>query len=178
MFEFLLGQLPEALYFPLFLIFAKNIKTKRLQFVLSMVVEYFILINIFKYNIWFQVTYTFMSVCILKYFYKDKCQITDIFTLAIGSIILMLITGISYYIIYLFVHNLIMVAITSRIVLFGFLFAVNYKLYTLQKFYKKMWNRNDKVKKKIKSVTFRCWNLILFNIMFYVISYFINMITK
>ena len=40
----------------------------------------------------------------------------------------------------------------------------------IQGVYKKVWNRNDATKKKIKSTTFRCLNLVVFNIMFYVIN--------
>lgn len=174
--EILLGQLPEAVYFALFMIFAKNLKEKRLLFVTTMIVEYFILKYMFVYNIWFQAIYIFMTYAILKYFYKEKSQITDIFTFAIGSIILMIISGISYLIINFTTKDFIASVIISRILMFLVLFLVNYKFYKIQNLYKKLWNRNDKVKKKMKSITFRCWNLIFFNLMFYIISYYIRIL--
>lgn len=63
---------------------------------------------------------------------------------------------------------LIYVVIT-RILMFGFLFIFKNKLNNIQKVYKKLWNRNDKINKKIKSTTFRSLNIVVFNIIFYVI---------
>lgn len=63
---------------------------------------------------------------------------------------------------------LIYVVIT-RILMFGFLFIFKNKLNNIQKAYKKLWNRNDKINKKIKSTTFRSLNIVVFNIIFYVI---------
>ena len=54
--------------------------------------------------------------------------------------------------------------------MFTFLFIFKDKLNKIQKMYKKLWNRNDKEKNKIKSLTFRSINLVLFNIMFYIIN--------
>lgn len=174
--EFLLGQLLEAIYFPLFMIFAKNIKTRKLIFSITLIIEYFILVNIFKYNIWFQVSYTFMTYVILKYFYKEQSQITDIFTFCIGSVIMIIISSIVYFIFNKIYPNLIIAAITCRVILFTIIFVLNFKLYKIQNIYKKFWNRNDKVKKKMKSITFRCSNLIMFNLMFYFLSLLINYI--
>jgi hypothetical protein len=36
--------------------------------------------------------------------------------------------------------------------------------------YKKLWNRNDKVPKKMKTTTFRALNLVVFNILFAVLN--------
>ena len=174
--ELVLGQLPEAIYFALFMIYAKNLQNKKLLFSLTVITEYFILKYLFKYNIWFHVSYTFMLYAILKVYYKEKAQITDIFTFMIGSLILMIITIPVYFIINIIYPNILLVALFSRLILFTLLFKLNYKLYKIQNLYKKFWNRNDKYKKKIKSVTFRCWNLVVFNFMFYVLSLFLNYI--
>lgn len=170
--EIFLGQIPEAIYFALFMIFAKDLKEKRILYILLMVIEYLLLKHFIKYNIWFQILYTIMQFVILKVLYKEKSQITDIFTFTIASIILVLccfipsllfISNMNNYTIYL-----IYVVIT-RILMFGFLFIFKNKLNNIQKVYKKLWNRNDKINKKIKSTTFRSLNIVVFNIIFYVI---------
>lgn len=50
--EILLGQIPEAVYFSLFLIFTKEIKEKRILFTSLMIIEYLLLLYVFPYSIW------------------------------------------------------------------------------------------------------------------------------
>ena len=88
MLELFLGQIQEAIYFALFMIYAKNLKTKRLLYTILMTLEYVLLTRIIYYNLWFQVLYTFLTYAILKILYKEKAQITDIFTFMIGSLII------------------------------------------------------------------------------------------
>lgn len=173
MLEIIFGRVAEAIYFSLFIIFTKRLKEKRILFTILMIAEYLILYACFPYDIKFQISYTFISYIILKILYKEKAQTTDIFTFAIGSIVLMIscllpsfiflshFSDLFYYYIY--------VAIT-RILIFGFLFIFKDKLYKIQNIYKKIWNRNDKVNKKIKSTTFRSLNIAIFNIMFYILN--------
>ena len=49
--EIFLGQIPEAIYFALFMIFAKDLKEKRILYILLMVIEYLLLKHFIKYNI-------------------------------------------------------------------------------------------------------------------------------
>lgn len=168
--ELLLGQIPEAIYFALFMIYAKNLKEKRLLFTFLMVVEYIILTRIIMFNSWFQILYTAITFIILKVLYKEKAQVTDIFTFCIGSIMLMIICSICVFLTCVVIKNAIICGIISRILMFLFLFITHKHLYKIQNLYKKLWNRNDKVKKKIKSTTFRCINLVVFNVMFYIIN--------
>lgn len=168
--EILLGQIPEAIYFSLFMIFAKNLKTKRFLLIILMILEYLLLKQFLSFTIWFQVLYTFLTFVILKILYREKAQITDIFTFAIGSILLMIISLISLFLVYNIIKNVIVVSIINRFLLFIVLFLLNKHLYKIQDLYKKFWNRNDKIKKKMKTVTFRCINLVVFNLIFYIIS--------
>lgn len=170
MLELFLGQIPEAIYFSLFMIFAKGLKEKRILFITLMILEYLLLKKFIHFNMWFQIAYTLLTYIILKVLYKDKAQITDIFTFTIGSILLMILSAIYVFLIYPFTSYPILMVILNRMLLIGTILILNNKLYTIQKIYKKMWNRNDKVKKKIKSATFRCINLIIFNLMFYIIN--------
>lgn len=165
--QLLLGQIPEAIYFALFMILVKNIKEKRILFIVLMILEYVLLKLAFPFNMWFQVTYTFMTYIILKILYKEKSQIIDIFTFSIGSIILILISaGVSI----LFNHNIILVVLSSRILMFTFLFIFRHKLNKIQNLYKLLWNRNDKPK-RIKTTTFRAINTVVFNLLFFIINF-------
>lgn len=170
MLELFLGQIPEAIYFALFMIYAKNLKTKRLLYTILMILEYVLLKSFLHYNLWFQVLYTFLSYVILKILYKEKAQITDIFTFMIGSLLLIAICALAYFPIYWIKPNFILSAILVKIILFTVLFSINHRFYKIQSLYKKFWNRNDKLPKRMKSITFRCINLIIFNLMFYLIN--------
>ena len=57
--------------------------------------------------------------------------------------------------------------------MFLFVFGLNNKLYNIQKLYKKLWNRNDLVKKKIKTTTFRALNIVIFNVLFVILDFLI-----
>lgn len=169
--EILLGQIPEALYFALFMIHTKRLDKKRGLFITLMVIEY-VLLFIPALSIWSHILYFAVSYIILKLLYKEKSQITDIFTLGIASIALMTISMICYPIAQL-ISNMIIGNILQKICLFVFLFTTKHKLPKIQNVYKKFWNRNDKIPKPMKSVTFRCINLVLLNIMFYLINGFV-----
>lgn len=168
--ELFLGQIPEAIYFALFMIYAKNLKEKRLLFILLMVAEYILLKQFLHFTIWFQVLYIAITYIILKLLYKEKAQITDIFTFCIASIYLMIVSVLYVFLIYPFVSNPVLHVIINRIILIGSIVLLNKRLYKIQGLYKKFWNRNDKITKKIKTTTFRSINLIVFNVMFYVIN--------
>lgn len=165
--ELFLGQIPEAIYFALFLIFTKDLKEKRILFIILMIVEYLLLKSFIHFDIWFQIGYTIMTFLTLKVLYKEKAQVIDIFTFGIASIILMVSSIISFL---LLGPNMQFVVLISRILLILF-FIFSYKyLPNIQKLYKKLWNRNDKTTKKMKSTTFRALNTVLFNLMFVVIN--------
>lgn len=170
LFELIFGQIPEALYFALFIIGVKQLKEKRFIFTILMILEYVLLLNVFPYSIWSHILYFITYYLIMKLLYKDKCQIIDIFTLGIASLILIISCIILYFIVWFIVNDFKIYVILNRILLFIFLFIFKNKLYKIQDIYKKLWNRNDKIKKKIKSTTFRALNLVIFNFMFYLIN--------
>lgn len=170
MLELLLGQIPEAIYFALFMIFTKELKSKRVLYIVLMVAEYLLLKHFIKFNMWFQIAYTIFQFIILKILYKEKAQITDIFTFAIASAVLILISFVSYSIVWATLNNYYAAVILCRILLFVFLVLYHKKLYKIQKLYKLLWNRTDKRPVNMKSTTFRAVNLVIFNIMFYIIN--------
>ena len=168
MLEILLGQIPEAIYFTLFMIYTKQLKEKRLLFVLFITIQYLLLLNIIPaYSIYSRIGFFITTYVTLKFLYKEKSQITDIFTLTISSIILIIFNIIGSI---LFSFNYLLAVIIIRILMFSFLFFFKKKLYKIQKMYKKIWNRRDKSQARIKSLTFRSLNLIIFNVMFYIIN--------
>lgn len=163
--ELLLGQLPEAIYFAVFMILTKQLKTKRILFIIISILEYILIFNTLAFNIWAQLLYMCMLYIALKILYKEQVQITDIFTFGIASIIMIVISAVVYGITR---GNMIYGSIISRLGLFLVLIVFRNKLVNIQKLYKSLWNRNDKIPHKMKSTTFRSLNLVIFNIMFYV----------
>lgn len=163
--ELLLGQIPEAIFFALFMIYAKGIKEKRILFTILMIIEYLLLKYSFPYNWIFQIGYMVTTFLTLKILYKEKSQITDVFILLIAYIYIILVSIISYFII----PQYILACIFNRLLLFIPIILLNYKLNKIQKIYKKLWNRNNKTK-KIKSTTFRSINIFIFNIVFYILN--------
>lgn len=170
MLELLLGQIPEAIYFALFMILTKQLKSKRCLYVILMIIEYLLLKQFIQFDMWFQIAYTIIQFIILKVLYKEKAQVTDIFTFAIASIILILSCAVLYFIIWATINNYIVYVILNRILLVLFLLVCRNKLPKIQKLYKRLWNRNDKIKTKMKSTTFRALNVVISNVMFYIIN--------
>lgn len=168
--QLFLGQIPEAIFFALFMIYTKQLKEKRVLFIFLMIIEYLLLKTVIKYNMWFQILYTFSTFIMLKILYKEKSQVTDIFTFTIANIILILSCFILYFIVWKTVNNYIFYVVLNRIVLLLFFIIFHNKLYKIELIYKKLWNRNDKKKNKIKATTFRALNVVLFNIIFYIIN--------
>ena len=167
--QLLLGQIPEAIYFALFMIFTKQLKEKRMLFTFLMVLEYIFLKYFLTYTIWFQVLYFILSFIIMKILYKDKIQITDVFVLGIISISLIIASLLSYGIAYITFKNMIIGTILSKILIFGGLFTFKNKLPKINNLYKKLWNRSE-IKYKIKSTTFRALNVVIFNSSFVIIN--------
>ena len=167
----ILEKVFEAIYFSLFLIFGKGIKNKRLLFIGIMIFQYLILKQFIKFNVLFQIIYTFLSFINLKVLYKDKTQITDIFLFAAGSIFLIFISMLCVITRYIFNTSYLNVLIFNRIILFMSLFLIKNKINYFYKKYYENWNRKSKGSViKIRSLTLRNISLIMFNLMFYVIN--------
>lgn len=167
--ELLLGQIPEAIFFALFMIYAKGIKEKRILFTILMIIEYLLLKYSFPFNWIFQIGYMITTFLTLKILYKEKSQITDVFILLISYIIMIGSSAIIYCIIWITLNNFFVALILHRLFLLLFLIITHKNLIKIQNLYKKIWNRNNKCK-KIKSTTFRSLNVFMFNIIFYIIN--------
>lgn len=169
MLDIIIGQIPEAIFFSLFMIYAKGIKKKRIVFTILMIAEYLSLKYVahLNYTIWFQIIYTFMSYLILKILYKEKAQIIDIF-IFIESLIILLIFTIPFLVLNNFINNIYLCCLLSKITLFIFFFIIRNKLFKINTGYYKLWNRDDSKKRKIKSLTLRNISIVAFNILFYI----------
>lgn len=164
-----LVQIPEPVYFSLFLIIGKNIKEKRLLLTGIMIMQYLLLMHIFPYNVWFQIIYTFMSFVNLKVLYKEKSQVTDIFLFTAASILLILISAFCYGVFYATIKNYTIALIINRILMFVVLCFSKNKIRNIYKKFCSIWNRHNNPK-KIRSLTLRNISIIIFNLMFWLIN--------
>lgn len=167
--EIILGQLPEAVYFAIFMMLVKGLKEKRFVFIVGMIVEYLLVLNVLPYSIWSYVLYFILSFLLLKILYKDKSNVTDIFTMGIASVIIIIVSIFSYFIVSLFSTNVIIGNLCQKAILFFIILVYKSYLPKINNIYKKLWNRS-KHSYKIKSMTFRVLNLIVFNFSFVVIN--------
>ena len=167
--EIILGQIPEAVYFAVFMILVKGLKTRRFTFIISMIIEYLLVLNVLPYSIWSYVLYFALSFLLLKILYKDKSNVTDIFTMGIASVIIIIVSIFSYFIVSLFSTNVIIGNLCQKAILFFITLVYKSYLPKINNIYKKLWNRG-KHSYKIKSTTFRVLNLIVFNFSFVVIN--------
>ena len=166
-FEILLGQIPEALYFALFLIYVKSLNCRKFVFILLILVEYLLLLYLFPYNWLFHICFVVMTFLTLKILYKNRAQITDVFILAIAYLYLGATSIISFVITN---GDMLFAIIINRILIFAPIIIFKHKLRYIQILYKRQWNR-ESLHKKIKATTFRSLNLVIFNIMFYLINF-------
>ena len=170
MLQLFVGQIPEAIYFSLFMIYTKRLKEKRLLYIILMIIEYILVTQCIRFNVMMQIIYTITSYILLKLLYKEKSQITDIFTFTISSIILIITSIIMYFIAFFSYKNIVICTLLHKILLFILFFIFKNKLYKIQQIYKRFWNKDITRKNKMKTTTFRAINVIVFNIMFYVIN--------
>lgn len=165
----LLVKVSEPVYFSLFLIIGKNIKSKRLLFIFIMLFEYLALKQFIHYNVWFQLIYTFMSFVNLKVLYKEKAQVTDIFLFMVASLILIVTSVFSYFVSYFTIREKWLNQLINRPIIFLILFFGRNKIKVTYNKFCMLWNRHNN-KTKIRSLTLRNISIIFFNLMFCVIN--------
>lgn len=167
--RFILGRFVEPIYFALFLIIGKDLKNKRLLLIGIMMFEYVMLTYLLPYNVLFQFIYTFITFVDLKFLYKEKAQVTDIFLFAVASIVL-IITSIFTYLTALYTYkNYVISMIINRIVIFSIVYFGRNKIRQLYKRFYSLWNRHNNPK-VITSLTLRNISVIVFNLMFWIIN--------
>lgn len=158
----LLGLIPEVLYFTMFLICTKNIKDKKIRLFLFMSIIYFICMLVQQYQIIYYVLFIGLVYLLLKILYKDKTQIIDTFVISLSSIYLTLLTFICFIFLKEDLSNYYLLYGLDRILLIiPFIFKNKFNI--AYKKYCKLWNRNDNIKRPIKSITLRNISLIILN---------------
>lgn len=168
--RFISAKFVEPIYFSLFLIIGKDLKNKRLLLTCIMIFEYYMLTYIFPFNVWFQFIYTFIVFVDLKFLYKEKAQITDIFLFGASSIILIGISIFTYLTALVTYKNYMLSLLINRILLFSFLYLSKNKIRSLYKKFYSHWNRHNNPK-ALKSLTLRNVSVISFNLMFWIINF-------
>lgn len=161
------GMLPEIIYFTKFMEYAKNIKEHRIKFFLLMTLAYILCILISQYKILYYVGFIFMSYLAMKLIYKEKVQIIDIFVFSIAFLYLTLSSLLCFQFVKEDMSNYYFISIINRLTLFiPFIFKDDFN--DLYERYKLLWNRNDKIKRPIKSITLRNISLICLNIFIFI----------
>lgn len=163
----LLGLIPETIYFSLFLIYTKNIKEKRIKLFILISICYFLCIIISEYKVIYYIAFMILVYLSLKILYKQQTQIIDIFIFGISTLYITLISFLIY--IPKNITQYFVCLIINRILLF-IPFIFKNKFYLLYKNYALFWNRNDSIKRPIKSITLRNINLIGINCIIFVIN--------
>ena len=171
------GMLPEIIYFTKFMEYTKNIKEHRIKFFLLMTLVYVLCILVSQYQALYYLIFIFLSYFVMKIIYKNKIQIIDIFIISMA----LFYVFISSYICFLFVKedmsNYYLILIINRFTLI-LPFIIKNKFNILYNKYKSLWNRNDNMKRPVKSITLRNISLICLNIFIFlsnlVLVYILN----
>lgn len=169
----LLGLLPEVFYFIIMIYKIKSLNNKKIKLFILTALTYLICIILIKYQLLFYVIFIFVFYFILKKLYKTEIEKIDIFIIMYLGLYLTLLS----FLIYLPKNNLqyyICYAI-DRVFLFIPLLFIN-KIKLAYKKYCFLWNRNDKTKRKIKSITLRNISIFVMNFiifLIYIISLYI-----
>ena len=171
----LFGLIPEVLYFTLFITYTKNIKEKRIKLFLLIGVAYFGCMLIQQYKTIYYILFIALVYIILKILYKSKTQIIDIFVFSLSTIYLTLLATVSLMLFTDNLSNYYILYIIARILLFiPFIFKNRFNI--IYQKYCRLWNRNDKEKRPIKSITLRNVSLIIINDSLLLIEIFLDFI--
>lgn len=165
----LLGLIPEVLFLTLFITYTKNLKEKRLLLFTFFSISYIISMFIQKYKIVFYILFIVLMYLSLKIIYKKKVQIIDIFVITIPFDWITILSYLCFLFFKKDLSNYYMLYIIDRLFLFiPFIFSKYYHKIYLK--YCKLWNRNDKEKRPIKSITLRNISLIMVNIAIFLMN--------
>ena len=166
----ILGVIPDILYFYLYIKEIKNIKKKKVIFIILLFVSYMITNILVTYNFYIYILFDILLFFIIKWFYKS--QINDFFLIIILDLYLFICSIISYFLI----PNYFVAFIIYRILLFAPLIFKN-KIKNIYEQYCKLWNRHDN-KSKIKSITIRNIVLIMLNLSIIILYFSLFYITR
>lgn len=158
----LFGMIPEVLFFTLFLVNTKNLKEKKIKLFFGIMLVYIVCIMINRFKTLYYLLFIFGIYVVLKLLYKNKTEIIDIFIINIGLIYIAFLSAICFAFVgksYIMYYAMMFL---DKILLF-IPFIFRNKFNEIYKRYCSLWNRNDKVKRPIKSITLRNISLIGLN---------------
>lgn len=158
----LIGAIPEIIYITLSLIYFKDIKNKKFKLLIVITFSYISCIMISQYNTFYYLMFYILCCIFLKFLYKEKFRISDIFLILFITLYLSLTSIVVFQFVKDDFSNYYILAIISKILLF-IPFIFKNKLNLIYKEYCKLWNRNDEEKRCIKSITLRNICMIILN---------------
>lgn len=169
--ELIFGQIPEIIYFTLFMIIAKDLKEKRFRFLLLMAIGYLFLKYLagLKYTILFPIFHTLLTFGILKSLYKERAQITDIFLFVFSMAVLGLFS-VPLLLLNTYLQNVYLCSMIAKALGLLFIFVLRNHLYKWYKHVCSLWNRNDHANRRIKSLTVRNISMVFFNLVFFLMD--------
>lgn len=146
------GYILQSIYFSCFIINTKQIKEKRILFTICVFIEFIFIKYACKlnYTVNSDIVFGMIFYLLITIFYNKKGRITDFITYIISVLILEIISVIVSMTIGMNFTGLIFSNMLSLI----FIHFIKHKLYLLENFYNKFWNRH-KNNKVIKSITVR-----------------------
>lgn len=166
----LLGSIFEIFFISMMLIRIKELKSKRLLLFIGIFIIYFIggfIVN-FTYNnqYLFYILFNILTYILLKFLYKKKTQIIDIFLIYYIEMILNFSCLFSMKLFdYNYTSYYFSRFILTILMIIAPLFRNTYKSYI------KYWNRKDG--NKIKSITVRNLSIITMNVLLYIINWYV-----
>ena len=163
------GMLPEIIFFTKFMEYTKNIKEHRVKFFLLITLVYVLCILVSQYKILYYVAFIFICYLVMKLIYKEKAQIIDIFAFSTAFMYVALNGLIWSFFIKEDMSNYYLILIMNRFTLM-LPFILRNKFNVLYGKYKSLWNRNDKIKRPVKSITLRNISLICLNIFIFLLN--------
>ncbi len=167
--EFILSNGFEMLYFPIMFLLIKEEKKHRILYVLFTMIIYIALMNIFPFNLNFQLLYWLGMYFLSILLYRKNSSIINLVVITIISILLILVTSILYFIFGIFYQNIFICMIVSRITLIIISYLLKDRLVVLYNKILKFWNV-PKTKNKIGALTIRNIFTIIMNINFVLIG--------
>lgn len=158
----LIGAIPDIIYITLSLIYFKNLKNKKIKLFIAIAFSYISCIMISQYNTLYYLMFFILCCIFLRFLYKEKFQISDVFLILFITLYLSLISIIVFQFVKEDLSNYYILAVLSKLLLFiPFIFKNKFNL--IYKRYCRLWNRNDKEKRHIKSITLRNTCMIILN---------------
>lgn len=152
-----LGALPDCLYYYLMIKNIKGIQKHKFLLFSLIFILYVLIYMILRYNFYLYLLFDILIYLILKLLYK--VQITDFFMIIFIEFYFIAMQVLSYF---LLKDYYVVALIINKIGIFiPLIFSKQIK--TLYSKYIGLWNRNDKEKRKIKSLTLRNISLMVLN---------------